>query len=144
MKHIEQAINSFFQKSNDNQYWKVNLLQNWENIVGSIASKAIIHKIYKDSITLGVYELCWMQELYILSPIIQKKINDFLGSEEIKTIRFRSAKVLNDASSLKNKKREIKEIPNKILSAKEQAIILSIKDPELAESLKLLLQKCHS
>jgi len=147
MKHIEQALSSLFKKPHDNQFWKVNLLQNWSNIVGNMASKVMIHKIYKDSITLGVYELCWMQELYILSPMIQKKINDFLGKHQIKTIRFRSAQTLEHASEQKNKngnKSEIKELPNKKLSAKEQASVSSIKDPDLAESLKRLLEKCHS
>jgi hypothetical protein len=94
MKHIEQTLSSLFKKSNDNQFWKVNLLQNWSKIVGTMASKVMIHKVYERSITLGVYELCWMQELYILSPMIQKKINDFLGSQQIQTIRFRSAQTL--------------------------------------------------
>lgn len=146
MKHIEQALSSLFKKSQDNQFWKVNLLQNWSKIVGNMASKVMIHKIYKDSVTLGVYELCWMQELYILSPMIQKKINDFLGNQQIKKIRFRSAQALEDPPSKKPKRKinQIKERPHKKLSAKEVASISSIKDPDLANSLKLLLEKCHS
>lgn len=140
MKHIEQALTSLFQKSKDDQFWKVNLLQNWSGIMGNIASKVMIHKIYKDSITLGVYELCWMQELYILSPVIQKKINEFLGSEKIKTIRFRAAQ---KKEKRKKKKSVTKKIEKKELSEHEQANIKKIKDPELAHSLKLLLEKCQ-
>lgn len=77
MKHIEQTLTSLFQKSNDNQFWKINLLQNWPKIVGNIANKVMIYKIHKDTITLGVFELCWMQELYTLSPMLLKKINNF-------------------------------------------------------------------
>ena len=79
--------------------------------------------------------------------MIQKKINDFLGSQQIQTIRFRSAQTLEHASSQqpkKKKKNASKELPNKTLSAKEEASVSSIKDPELAASLKKLLEKCHS
>lgn len=141
MKHIEQALTSLFKKPNDNQFWKVNLLQNWSKIVGNMANKVMIHKIYKDSITLGVFELCWMQELYILSPMIQKKINDFLGTQQIKTIRFRASHK-EEAKKVVKKTVVIKEF-KKELSAKEQASVLSIKDPDLAKSLKKLLEKCH-
>ena len=140
MKHIEQALTTLFQKSKDDQFWKINLLQNWSQIVGNIASKAMIHKIYHNSITLGVYELCWMQELYILSPMLKKKINEFLGKEQIKLIRFRAA----HKKSKKKKKKKVKsEAPPKELTSRERASIESIKDPDLAHSLKLLLEKCQ-
>jgi len=140
MKHIEQALTILFQQSKDDQFWKVNLLQNWSEIMGNIASKVMIHKIYNDSITLGVYELCWMQELYILSPVIQKKINAFLGSDKIKTIRFRAAQ---KKEKRKKKKTVIKKVEKKELTEHEQASIKKIKDPELAHSLKLLLEQCQ-
>jgi hypothetical protein len=140
MKHIEQALGSLFKKSNDNQFWKAHLLQNWPAVVGSLASKMMIHKIYEDSITLGVYELCWMQELYILSPMIQKNINEFLGVQQIKTVRFRAA-----FHKTREEKKEpaIEQEKIKKLTAQEEASIKSIKDPDLAHSLKLLLEKCH-
>ena len=140
MKHIEQALSSFFKKSTDNQFWKANLLQNWSTVVGSLSSKMMIHKIYEDSITLGVYELCWMQELYILSPMIQKNINDFLGVQQIKTVRFRAAFPKNKQEK---KKAILKDDTIKQLTPQEEASIRSIKDPDLAHSLKLLLEKCH-
>lgn len=141
MKHIEQALSSLFKRPNDNHFWKVNLLQNWSKIVGNMANKVMIHKIYKDSITLGVFELCWMQELYILSPMIQKKINDFLGTHQIKTIRFRASHK-QEPRKKKVKKKVEKEF-KKELSAQEEASVRSIKDPDLARSLKKLLEKCH-
>jgi len=69
--------------------WKTNLLYQWHDIIGSLHSKVRIEKIYDDTLILGVFHSCWMQELYLLSPLLIKTINEKLDQPHIKQIRFK-------------------------------------------------------
>src|SRR5439155_41226 len=52
--------------------WKTDLLYRWRDIIGSLHSKVRIEKIHDDTLILGVFNSCWMQELYLLSPLLIK------------------------------------------------------------------------
>ena len=52
--------------------WKTELLHKWTDIIGSLNSKVYIEKIYDDTLILGVFHSCWMQELSLLSPLLIK------------------------------------------------------------------------
>ena len=110
--------------------------------MGTLVSKVSIRKIYNDSITLNVSDSSWMQELYLLSSLIKKKINAALDKPRIETIRFYYA-----AQKEEKIEKTIEEIatPNKeiTLTTKEQNALKKISDPELYQALTRLLQKCH-
>lgn len=142
MKHIKQLLPNMHTISNQNKQWKLMLIQNWESIIGSLASKVSIHKIYNHSITLGVSDSSWMHELYLLSDLIKKKINEALDKPHIQTIRFhyvtttkKSVQKNQDPVSLPHKE--------KTLTNKEKKALEEIKDPELVKALTRLLQKCR-
>ena len=48
---------------------------NWIKIIGSLAPKVFIYKIYNDTIVLGVCDSSWMQELYMISHVLKQKLN---------------------------------------------------------------------
>ena len=70
--------------------WKIKLFGQWKNIIGHLSEKVRIEKITESSITLGVCHATWAHELFLLSPMIKKKINNLLREEKIKNIHFRT------------------------------------------------------
>ena len=83
-----------------------------------------------------------MQELYLLSKLILKKINKDLDSPRIETIRFQCLE----------KKKEKKEVfQEKVIAIKKQIPLNShqakalskINDQELSQELEKFLQKCQ-
>ena len=86
--------------------WKHELLQNWHTIFGNLGTKITLEKIYDTTIVLGVYDSCWMHELYLLSPLLVDKINENLDQHRIKQVRF--------------KQTGIKKVKKKLPSGREQ------------------------
>src|SRR5438105_15060368 len=74
---------------NPHKNWKTDLLYRWKDITGSLYSKVRIERIHDDTLILGVFHSCWMQELYLLSPLLLKTINEKLDQPHIKQIRFK-------------------------------------------------------
>lgn len=128
--------------TNKSKQWKFTIMQEWKTIIGKLYSKVSIYKIYNNSIVLGVYDLNWMQELYMLSEVIKQKINAKLEQPYIETIRFKyitkKTKKKND-----NKSSNSEKIKEHMLTNKEEAALKKINDPELSQALAELLNKCH-
>src|SRR5437762_7574752 len=74
---------------NPEKNWKTDLLYKWNEIVGPLHNKVRIEKIHDDTLILGVFHSCWMQELYLLSPLLIKTINEKLDQPYIKQLRFK-------------------------------------------------------
>ena len=73
----------------DCQIWKV-----WSEVVGdTIASNARPLHIRQGSLTVGVREPIWLQELKYQAETIREKLNERLGREAVRTVRF---KLLNE------------------------------------------------
>ncbi len=111
--------------------------------MGSLTSKVSICKIYNNSITLGVTDSSWMQELHLLSELIKDKINKSLGQPRIELIRFKYVSQHVAADSLKKQRPLPACNKEKILTAREKQAIQDIKDPELSQALLGFLQLCH-
>ena len=110
--------------------------------MGNLVSKVSIHKIYNNSIVLGVSDSSWMQELYMLSNLIKKKINATLDEPRIETIRFQYvAKKEKSKQQVLTSKQP--EQSTRTLTHKEKKALEKISDPELSEALQRLLTKCH-
>ena len=62
----------------------------WEDIVGpEIAKNAKAVKIDRGTLLIEVKSAAWKQQLQMMAPQIIRKINHKLGSNTIKSIRFR-------------------------------------------------------
>lgn len=142
MKHIKNCLPNIQKTSFSNKKWKMVLMQQWQKIIGNLSSKVFIHKIYNDAITLGVYDVNWMQELYLLSSVIKNKINQAIDAPRIETVRFKYLAPKANRASNKESCDKL-ELEEKVLSNKEKKALEKIQDPELVKVLTRLLQKCH-
>ncbi len=125
-----------------NNNWQLQLLQNWPSIVGSIRTKVQLLKIQEDTLVLGVLDSCWMQELYLLSPLLIKTINQKLDQPRIKNLRFKTVGI---ADKKEKKEAPSKRVVSKIvqLSPREQETLKEVKDEQLRQALKDYLIRCH-
>lgn len=122
--------------------WKRHLITHWPEIIGPLSERVTLEKIDNDTIILGVYDSCWMQELYMLSSVLIATINKKLDHPYIRQVRFKKA----------GKKKEIKTpLQKKIsptqrsvpLGIKERKALTQIKDPELQSALTAFFVRCH-
>jgi len=142
MNHIKEIVTQIIKTSSPQQNWKSNIMQNWGEIIGSLASKVFIERIYQDTIILAVTDSCWMQELHLLSELIKTKINQTLSEPRIKTIRFKYSTKKNSSVQKIRVNTPISFIP-KQLTPQEQQALSHIQDQELSQALTRFLQKCH-
>lgn len=136
---IKNVIHVIFHKQDN---WKIQLLQNWPSIIGKLHSKVRLEKINKDSLVLGVYDSCWLQELYLLSPILLRKINQKLENKSFKRLSFRQVYIKKSKTKEAFKKQETTS-EKTTLTRKEQKTLEKIKDPDLKDSLKSFLLRCR-
>jgi len=138
-KDIKQIINRILNPKNN---WKIELLRDWPNIVGNLKNKVHIDKIKGDTLTLAVCDSCLLQELYLLSPILLKTINEKLENITIKKLRFKQMGIKKTKNRKKHKnRRHHKETIE--LSAIETITLKKIKDPDLEKALKKFLVRCY-
>jgi hypothetical protein len=122
--------------------WKTDLLYRWRDIIGSLHTKVRIEKIYDDTLILGVSHPCWMQELYLLSPLLIKTINEKLDQPYIKQIRFKQIGLKN----LKNNRTETRVTKKKStaqLTKEDERTLAKITDPELRNALIAFRIRCY-
>lgn len=138
-KALKEILPTIFKE----QTWKFQLFQNWDTIFGPISKKVCIEKIFDDTIILGVYNSCWLQELYFLSHVLIKAINEKLDKPRIKKVRFKIAgiKKQHDKKNIKTKKYIT---PKKVtLSFGEEQALTKIDDVQLSNALKNFLIRCY-
>jgi len=136
---IKNIINTILGNKNS---WKIKLLRNWPDIIGNLKNKVRIERIIDETLILGVYDSCLLQELYLLSPVLLKTINEKLENTPIKKLRFKQAGIKKVKKVKSNKiRREIKKTIE--LTAKENKTLKKIKDPDLKNALKKFLIRCH-
>jgi len=122
--------------------WKTNLLYQWHDIIGSLHSKVRIEKIYDDTLILGVFHSCWMQELYLLSPLLIKTINEKLDQPYIKQIRFKHVG-LKELHKKSSPHYSAKKKKNAELTKDDEHTLAKIADPALRNVLKAFRIRCY-
>jgi hypothetical protein len=138
---VKNLLHIFFQEQN----WKLTLLTEWPTIAGTLHDKMRIEKITEETLFIGVYQSSWLQELYLLSHVLKKSINDHLGRPYIKQLRFKHVTptvLKNHEASKSPVKKEIILQPI-CLSTKEQYALTKIKDEALKQALHNFLSRCH-
>lgn len=133
MKDLKSVLSNF--NFDVKVKWHLELNKKFPEIFAQLTKHTKINKIYNDTLILEVYETSWLQELYMLSNIILKRLRvDFPQINKIKFIRSRRKF---------RKKLENKLIKN-IISNKEIKAVEKIKDKDLAKSLLSYYQICLS
>lgn len=140
-KPLKDLLHGVFKQES----WKVKLLSEWDIVAGNLADKMRLEKIEGQMLIIGVYQASWMHELYLLSHVLKKSINDHLGHPHVQFLRFKSV-TKKEAPKLKVPEQEKKVVAKKppiTLSGHEQQALTKIKDPELKEALHSFLSRCH-
>ena len=84
-----------------------------------------LEKIEGNTLIIGVYQASWLQELYLLSTVLLKTINNNLKYPYIKKLRFKHASPL--------KKKSIQPIIKTIKKIEYKPIVLSNKEVHALE-----------
>lgn len=138
-KNIKDLLPTLL-KSSDN--WKLTLLSSWPTILGPLSSKIHLEKIQNDTLILGVQDSCWIQEFYLLSPILLKTINKTLDQPRIKHLRFKTIGI-RKCKVVKLQNKEEKQTLKVTLTEAECNALKRLKDPQLREVLKKFLIRCQ-
>ncbi len=123
------------------QDWKIKLLQSWPRIMGALAPKVRLEKIDDESLLLGVFDACWMQELYLLTPMLLANINQNLDRPRIKQLRFKRAGKQTQLRACLQKKLTIVRNERPLTMRETRALDL-IGDTQLRDALVGFLQRC--
>lgn len=136
---IKDLLERFLVKE---ESWHFDLLRNWNTILGKLHTKVQLEKIEKDTLILGVYDSCWLQELYLMSPLLLKTINQSLDQPRIKQLRFRKIGIFKKQEAKKNTKtsRVLKPV---VLTSEQKEALNSISDAQLRAALENFLIRCH-
>jgi len=136
---IEQLLDKIFSW---NQSWHHTLIRDWHAIIGPLHSKVQLEKIETDTLVLGVYDSCWMQELYLLTPLLLRTINQKLDRPRIKQLRFKTVgkRQLKQGSARTPEVRKNRLVE---LNKREQEALKQVEDPQLQEALKRFLIRCY-
>lgn len=126
--------------------WKVELLENWDSLIGNMKDKVRIEKIDRDVLTLGVVHPAWAQELYFFSGFLRDKINASLKKEHIKTIRFYTigSKPATKRPRKRATKRPLPPISDVCLTPQGELALATIKNEEFRSALKKYYDRCRA
>lgn len=137
-KHVHTFLSSLLPKQEN---WKVQLLSNWQSIMGNLHTKVQLEKIYEDTLVLSVNNAAWLQELYLLSPMLLNAINQKLDQPRIKHLRFKQAGIR--VAPIQKGETQTKHYKHVAFTADERAVLNNMKDPQLREALQAFLIRCY-
>lgn len=136
---IKKILDKVLEPESD---WKINLLKNWNDIVGSLQTRTRLERIQDDILIIGVYESHWMQELFLLSRVIIKTINNFLGAQRIKNLKFKLVEEKKKSRKIiKSTSIPLREIR---LNYEQKKSLEKITDDQLRLSMHNFLIRCLS
>lgn len=128
--------------------WKAELQHNWKHIIGHLAEHVQLIKVYDHTLLLGVKDSSWLQEMYLLSPLLIETINKSLDKPYINKLHFKN--VGDDeqiqqpmAPQPKVKNPQLQRPIKHHLTNFQQDTLDKVEDPELRETLKELLLTCY-
>lgn len=136
---LKDMLHDFLGADDD---WRITLLKQWPNIIGSLQTRVRIEKIEGDRLVLGVYEVHWMQELFLLSRVLLRSINGYLDQPRIAHVRF----TLVEEKSYKLKAGKPEQKTNKLtpsaLTLEQLTALQCIVDDQLKAMLISYLGRC--
>lgn len=138
-KHIKSIIETII---TDQGNWKLQLLTQWPTIMGNVKTKVNLEKINNDSLVLGVTDSCWLQELYMLSPLLIEAINKKLDYPRIKTLRFKKTGVTKRVQKKERSGTQPRYLKQITILPHEHKALTCIKDPDLQKALENFLRRC--
>lgn len=140
-KSVKDLLPLILNQQND---WRIRLLNNWNTIWGNLSSKVHLERIDTHQLTIGVHDSCWMHELHMLSELLLHSINKTIGCQQIKQLRFRHVEQKTKSAIAPSRPQPYTSAHKPIiLNAKEQGALNRIKDPSLSTVLRDFLVRCY-
>jgi hypothetical protein len=138
---LKSLLNSVMSTEDD---WRLRLVRQWPLIVGDLHGKMRLEKVAHDTVIIGVYDSHWMQELFMLSRVIIKTINEKLGANYVAKLRF----ILASAKEIRKKKQSDAPINQKkrsaaTMSPAQRKALSSVKDDQLQTILQQFFERCE-
>jgi hypothetical protein len=146
MMPIKSVIDSFFSQQN---HWQIRLTREWKTLVGDLHIRMRLEKIQQHTVVVGVYDFHWMQELYLLAPMLLRTINKGLGGAYVQQLRFTLAKPEGGKMlrSGRHQQMHLNDIQvqhaKKPLREQHRAALERISDAQLREYLYAYFQRCE-
>ena len=127
--------------------WKAQLQQDWSTIVGHLAQHVQLLKIYENALLLGVKDSSWLQEMYLLTPLLLETINKSLDKPRINKLHFKNVgegEHITQPSTLQPTEKKLPQprFTKQHVTQFQEDTLKKIEDVELRESLKELLLTC--
>jgi len=147
-KPLYQFLGHVFPKEHQ---WKIPLLSQWDEIIGSLRDKVVLEKIALDSLVLTVCHPSWAQELHVLAPLIKEKVNKVVGEGRIKHIRLRvgvipprrvNAEKAEPVAGEHGAQLTIQASQEVCLSLKEKKVLGKVASSDLRQELATFLTRC--
>lgn len=142
IRHIKNVLQEITTPESNKHSWKQFLLGNWKSIIGDLYNHVSLQKVYDDAVVLGVYDSCWLQELYLLTPLLLSKINQTLDAPHVKRIHFKQIIKKQTISLLAKQEEQIIESKKMPISDKEQKALEKITDESLRSVLDAFRIHC--
>jgi hypothetical protein len=134
---LKFAVEKFFDNYTD---WRFTLLKNWQTVIGPLHIHMRLERIENDTLIIGVYDVHWMHELYMLTRTIIRTVNQGLGGSHVRHLRFKLVERGQDKSRKKNTSNLSGSASHiRSLTPREQTTLERIKDPQLKELLYAFL-----
>ena len=143
-KQVSALLRDFLPQQHQ---WKMKLMHQWDTIIGNLGDKVRIEKIDGDLLVLGVIHPSWAQELMFLSGMLRNKINDALGSERIKTIRFKTIVRRGTTSKAKKISKHVailEPYDEAERTPRQEKTLKKIKDNEMREVFAAYFNRCKA
>lgn len=123
--------------------WRKRLVKEWPSIVGDLHKRMRLEKVAHDVVVIGVYEVHWMHELYMMSSMITDVINKKLGGTFVTKIRFT---VVNQTETKTKKSSALNQasVSSRPLAEPQKKALDNIQDQQLQEALSKLWQRCKT
>lgn len=137
---IKHLLDTF---ATEKKEWRWVLLNNWAEIMGPLHEQVRLEKIEETNLILGVYQSSWLQELYLLTPMLIKTINEHLKTDQVQTIRLKAATKRKTSTTI-IKKFNKPTITSRNLNDREQTALAKIEDPQLRSILQTFLWRCSA
>lgn len=137
---VRDIIPQVLEKQRD---WRTVLARDWGHLVGSLATRTCLEKIYDDTVVIGVYESHWMQELFLLSSDIKDLLNNALGTSRIRQVRFKLVEERKRAQRVMYPKKTGRPAESPLNASQKQAL-LRITDDGLRQALADFWARCSA
>ena len=137
---LKSIVNSFIPKEHR---WKINLMNEWESLMGAFAKNTSIEKIDRGCIWISVKHPAIAQELTMLQKFILERINLIITPEVINSIIF---KIKSSAPTAQKKTRtRYQDLSHQQeLTPQETKLLAVIKSNDLQSSLARYFRRCKS